>query len=330
MTTPDNIPTDLISGRLRGGNSKLENSLLERWLAREGNAAIYNEIEKLWNAIRLRAGEDRFDEKAAWEEVLSTIRADETASRIRGLRIRLGLTGAVAAAALACLAAVFVTGQSGATVPPASEPARFATMDSKSTLTLPDGSHITLYPQSEISCSPDFNIEDRTTELRGRAYFSVAHDTERPFYIDVDGLRVRVVGTAFDLDARSDEVILNVTEGKVCLSSEAVPDGISVSAGRRAVFDKEDGGISVSEADVETAAVWASGKITFDKDNLGTVCRGLSDWYGLNIIPSDRLMSKGSLSFTVTDESVDVILSIISKTSGISYRHEGNNTIIIY
>lgn len=45
------------------------------------------------NAIRLRAGEDRFDEKAAWEEVLSTIRADRDGQPIIGAGIIVTGTG---------------------------------------------------------------------------------------------------------------------------------------------------------------------------------------------------------------------------------------------
>ena len=330
MTTNRNIPVDLISGRLRGGNSKLENALLERWLARDGNTELYNEIESLWNAIKLKAGEDYFDEEAAWREILSAISSNETESRIRGLRIKFGVAGAMAIAALAALVAVLILDSKKPDIQPFCEPTVFASMEGKSTVTLPDGSNVTLYPRSSITYAADFNIEDRSTELHGRAFYKIAHNTEKPFFINVDGLRVTVVGTSFDLDARSDKVILNVTEGKVNLTSDIVPEGVSVTAGNSAVIDKEDGRISVLNADVNAAALWASGKITFEKENLGMVCKGLSDWYGLDIIPSDKLASKGSLSFTVKDEPIDVILSIISKTSGISYRYEGNYTIIIY
>ena len=323
MTTSRNIPVDLIAGRLRGGNSKLENSLLERWLAREGNAALYDDIEKLWNEIKLRAGEDAFDENAAWKEIMETIEAGE---KIRRLKFKLSIASAVAIIAVAALATFLIMPQrqnvSGETA--------FATASSKSSLILSDGSHVTLYPESKVVCAADFGRKDRKTSLYGRAFYDIAHDTEKPFHISVDGLDVRVVGTSFDLDARDEEVILNVTDGKVSLSSDALPEEVLVAKGSRAVYDRESGEISIIPADVEEAAVWASDKITFKDEKIGIVCKRLSDWYGLDIIPSEKLSDSGSLSFTVTDESVDVILSIIAKTNGISYRHEGNNTIIIY
>jgi len=330
MITKNNIPVSLIAGRLRGGNSKLENSLLERWLVREGNAALFDTIEKLWIDIKARAGQDEFDETAAWKEIFDAINAMETSDRIHSLRVKFGLAGSVAISALAGLAAVLIIGLVRPGLEHDGEPAVFTSFSSKSSLILPDGSNVMLYPNSKVSYSADFNITERSTELEGRAYYSIAHNTEKPFYIDAGGLKVKVVGTEFDLDARSNEIVLNVTEGKVMLTSDTCQDGLLVPSGSRAIFDKTTGEISVDEADVYASAIWASGKISFCKDKLETVCKGLSDWYGINIIPSDNLKSKGSLSFTVTDESVDVILSIIAMTNGISYRHEGNNTIIIY
>ena len=114
MNTKNNrIPVDLVAGRLRGGNSKLENSLLERWLAREGNAALYEDIEKLWCDIKVRAGEDSFDENAAWKEILSSIKSHETVRSIHSLRLRLALASTTAAIALAALVIVFTVALTG-------------------------------------------------------------------------------------------------------------------------------------------------------------------------------------------------------------------------
>jgi len=50
---------------------------------------------------------------------------------------------------------------------------------------------------------------------KGEAFFSVAHDTSRPFFVTVGDVQVRVVGTKFDVKRGVDAVHIGVAEGVV-------------------------------------------------------------------------------------------------------------------
>lgn len=79
---------------------------------------------------------------------------------------------------------------------------------------LEDGSSILLGAESSVTV--DYSGSERAIALHGgEAYFDVAKDADRPFIVDVAGLQVQAVGTAFNILSAPDDVTVSVTEGIV-------------------------------------------------------------------------------------------------------------------
>lgn len=79
---------------------------------------------------------------------------------------------------------------------------------------LTDGSQIHLNGSSEVTV--DYAGNRRYLVLdRGEAYFEVAHDRERAFVVEVGGVLVKAVGTAFNIDYTGEDVTVSVVEGTV-------------------------------------------------------------------------------------------------------------------
>ncbi len=94
--------------------------------------------------------------------------------------------------------------------------------------TLEDGSRIELNRGGEITVN--FTAEERLVHLvRGEAHFRVAKNAAWPFIVDAGGVRVRAVGTAFDVRFGNAAVAVLVTEGKVRVDG---PSGTTPSEGR--------------------------------------------------------------------------------------------------
>jgi transmembrane sensor len=99
---------------------------------------------------------------------------------------------------------------------------------------LEDGSTIDLNHGAavEVAYSPAFrNIR----LVRGEAIFSVAKDPERPFIVDADGVRVRAVGTAFNVNLQSRKVVVLVSEGQVQVTPPLFKSGRPGSIDRPAM-----------------------------------------------------------------------------------------------
>jgi transmembrane sensor len=84
-------------------------------------------------------------------------------------------------------------------------------------VTLPDGSVLQLNTDSvvETAYSP---TERRVRLKKGEAFFSVAKNPQRPFWVDVGAVSVRAVGTAFNVRFRPEAVEVLVKEGKVSVN----------------------------------------------------------------------------------------------------------------
>jgi transmembrane sensor len=97
------------------------------------------------------------------------------------------------------------------------------------TLTLPDGSHVTLDTASAIRLA--FAGDERRIVLeRGRARFEVAHDPSRLFVVQAGNRLVIAHGTIFDVDLNEQHIAVTLLRGSVEVKRSADPaDGANRS-----------------------------------------------------------------------------------------------------
>src|ERR1700692_1906904 len=95
------------------------------------------------------------------------------------------------------------------------EETRFQTaIGEQAAVALPDGSSFDLNTNSRIWV--DYSQRQRVIRLeRGEAFFKVAHDTQRPFWVRAGDYWVRAVGTAFNVYLRPTGLEVTVSEGTV-------------------------------------------------------------------------------------------------------------------
>lgn len=53
---------------------------------------------------------------------------------------------------------------------------------------------------------------------------------------------------------------------------------------------------------------WAAGKLTFEKQSLGEICRYMARWYGTEIHIDRAIAHDYAYTFTITDEPLEEIL----------------------
>lgn len=86
------------------------------------------------------------------------------------------------------------------------------------TVSLPDGSTVTLAPRSAIAFTSD--AHSRTVRLlQGEAWFDVRHSAEQPFHVVAHDLDVMDVGTKFDVQEAERETEVSVESGAVRVTS---------------------------------------------------------------------------------------------------------------
>lgn len=88
-------------------------------------------------------------------------------------------------------------------------------------ITLEDGTKVWLNAESQLSYPDTFRSDERRVILKGEAYFRVARNEEKPFYVESDGQLVRVYGTEFNIRTYEEDAAVYTTliSGSVALQA---------------------------------------------------------------------------------------------------------------
>lgn len=147
---------------------------------------------------------------------------------------------------------------------------------------LEDSTEVWLNSASTLHYPEKFGQKERRVKISGEAYFIVAADSLRPFYVETDEQIVRVYGTRFNVrDYREDEAVFTTLEaGSVSLRHRGGDSGeIFLSPGHQSVFSHDDAVVKIREVNPQEVCGWRHGKFVFEEQPLATIMRDLSRWY---------------------------------------------------
>lgn len=125
---------------------------------------------------------------------------------------------------------------------------------------LEDGSQVILSAGSAIS--QDFSQSRRHIGLlEGEAWFDVAHDSARPFTVQVQDMTVTVTGTAFDVAMTDETLSVSVARGSVRVEGEGSPLAAAVKPGQRLSLDRRTGKATVLAITPLEIGAWRSARL---------------------------------------------------------------------
>lgn len=150
-------------------------------------------------------------EDQALAEVERKIAAGITARETRVIGINWLRVASIAASVVIVAGAVFFMTKGGNDILVA------AAAGSTKEVSLPDGSKVILNASSEISYNDDWS-EERTLNLTGEAYFEVVKGGK--FSVNTSHGSVEVLGTSFDVFARTEKFDVKCFTGKVAVTSQ--------------------------------------------------------------------------------------------------------------
>lgn len=181
---------------------------------------------------------------------------------------------------------------------------------------LADGSIVTLGGDSRVAVS--FHPRERDIDLlRGEAFFKVAHNPQRPFKVAAGRAVVVAVGTQFDVRRDTDQVIVDVVEGRVVVlpRSPAFPiallhafrprlAAVSVGAGEQTSVDSTEIEPPSQIRDPEDATSWQSGRLAFRMQSLSDVLQQINRYSRKPIVIADPSIAGMKVTGTVVDGNV--------------------------
>ena len=188
----------------------------------------------------------------------------------------------------------------------------------KSFVKLPDGSQIWLNANSRLVYH-SFSTSHRQVELKGEAFFQVAHNEKAPFVVKTDKCAVEVLGTTFNVMAYNEFGRQEITllTGKVNVHTDNSEQVIKPG---QALILKNDR-FQVVEVNSSQAAGWVENKFNFKDIPLSELMKRLENWYDVDITLENNTGKE--INFTGTfknEETIWQVLDAIKVYTTISYR----------
>lgn len=199
-------------------------------------------------------------------------------------------------------------------------------------VTLEDGTEVWLNAASRLRYPETFDGDERRVELEGEAYFKVAKDAAKPFYVVSGGQEVRVYGTEFNIHAYGDEPMVYTTliSGSISLRPTTVQKSeLMLTPGHQAVFDKATAAATVHREDVEMVVGWRNGVFVFENQDMSQIMRTLSRWYNFDYEFADKRVASVEFMGSVPRySSFQEVVSIFDKVGGIRITEQGGKVIV--
>ena len=240
---------------------------------------------------------------------------------------------------------------------PMKEFSEVATRDgSRTSLTLPDGTHVWLNAGSRLTYDKTYGVQLREVSLTGEALFDVAHNTAKPFVIHTTRVDIKVLGTRFNvksyptdktteatllrgsievsIKARPDEkIILKPNEKLVIANDDSAlhrnlsPHPEKTSKANESLVDIRKPAYDASGINIETS--WVDDRLIFQDEQFGLLAKDLQRWYGVSIRFTRPGQEEWRFTGNFRKETIQQALEALKLTAPFTYTIN-ENQITIY
>lgn len=200
-------------------------------------------------------------------------------------------------------------------------------------LALADGTKVWLNSESSLRYPVQFSGKNRQVELKGEAYFEVAHNAKKPFKVNTTEMNVAVLGTSFNISAYPDDETVHTTlvEGSVKVHNNIGEQEEKIlEPNQQFVYSKADHKVRVDKVNARFYAAWKDGAFTFVDEPLPSIMKKLERWYNIRVFFQGQEVQNLRFSGKLKRfKSCNDVLEVISKTTHIQYEIQGDRNVVI-
>lgn len=325
MKTNETFYIDLITSYFNGEASEEDILFLETWLKTDPeNAKIFKEYSKTWSLLQREKIENSTNIDAEWLKLKAMLH--QPSSDIQHLpSVIRHLPSTLRIAALILLFAIpsYFAYRYFAPAPTVQMTAENTVRE----IFLPDGTAVTLNAGSTLEYPEKFKGKTRAVKLTGEAFFSVTHDEDHPFIVSGGEVRVRVLGTEFNVNTKAlngkMEVVL--ADGKVSVYfKEQTADPVILIPGEKAEIPADLSGISKSVNDDPNFMAWKTRHFVFANLPLRQVITLLSNAYHTPIALKEEKLNNCRITATFDKQSLESVLNVLKATLDLQISKNGN------
>lgn len=209
---------------------------------------------------------------------------------------------------------------------------------------LPDGSTVHLQPNSRLSYAASFALQPkRDVYLTGEAFFEVARNPQRPFFVYANELVTKVLGTSFWVKAfeKDPQVTVSVRTGKVAVFTRTDPNatrqkatrelsGLVLTPNQQLVFARSEVRMQKALVPHPELVNQPANALAFEYRDVPVtrVFTDLKKAYGIDIVYDEVAMAHCLLTASLTDEPLYTKLDLICKGIEAQYWVQDGHIII--
>jgi ferric-dicitrate binding protein FerR (iron transport regulator) len=356
----ESILTALFSGVATDSEVKT----LREWLAAsDGHRQLLNEYRQTEFTVKAYSAQNKYDADAAWKKLAFAVQKEPPRPAYRRIKHLYRYAAIIILAFGAGMAAMYYARpEPDGAGTDADEAAVFFTeytvpYGSKSMIVLPDSSSIWMNAGSKLRYSSAFNQTEREVYIEGEAYFKVARNEDKPFFVKTSAVTLKVLGTSFNVKAYPEEnsVETTVETGSVQMLRNVegvLMDKLVLTAGQKATvirggqIDREmpqplpapvysaksvkptevaEKTIVTKNVSTELYTSWKDTRWVIEKETLASLAVKLERRFNVQITFKDESLKNFSFSGTLKDETLEQVLEAVKLSAPVNYTVRQNS-----
>ena len=194
------------------------------------------------------------------------------------------------------------------------------------TIMLADGTKVWVNANTEIRYPVKFSGNERRVYLEGEAYFEVAKDSLRPFYVEVGDMNVKVLGTSFNISAYpNSKRQTSLVDG--CVTINWNQQQVTLHPGQQATETTRE--LQVRQVNVSNYVGWIDRRFVFKDKRLGEILEDLERWYDVEVFVTDDKIRDLHLTANFQKyEKIDKVLEIIEYAACVKFEIKDRMIIV--
>lgn len=326
MNNNNHIDVDHLLGKyLAGEASPVEAIQLETWLAASpANKQLFEQVSNIWNSLSSEENCTIPDKEAFLKEVKNRVSQPSLSKTIlikKAFSFTKVAAGIILIAGAVILFAVLTKKKQQSDVIAITRQTGQAIL----TDTLPDGTIATINNQSQLQYPVQFTGK-REVQLNGEAFFNVTPNAAKPFIISAGPVRIKVIGTSFNVRKGTDSIEVVVKTGIVRMLTNK--DSITLKAGKKGIYHISTQQFSILETFNANDVAYATKVFNFENASLKEIAGQLQKAYGIKIVITNKDLEACTMSSSFDNKSIEYIFEVLAMTLNIQYRIEQKTVYI--
>lgn len=192
---------------------------------------------------------------------------------------------------------------------------------------LSDGTLIHANNNTKLTYPSRFDTNTREVYIDGEAYFEVAKDSLRPFYVHTPLGTIEVLGTQFNVKTSGQNhtwVTLKEGSVKIISNTKYKLHDIILHPGQQARITTDS--ILRLDVPIHQYISWKDGIYEYDHTDLGSIVHQLSEWYNVDIRFTDPTLQQRTFAGVILrNKPLKYAVDILSKVSDVRFKQVGNH-----